>query len=161
MNDLLKTLLPGIATALGGPLAGMAAGWLASKLGVPADQVQNTIAGMNADQLVKMKEMDLEFQKFMAENGIKLDLAQIAVNQVEAASTDKYTSRARPTIMWICAFGLAYATVILPVLEFFATVVFGYKGKFPMIDWALLSQVMIGILGLGAMRSYDKKQGTG
>src|SRR5713226_5858114 len=101
----------------------MAAGWLASKLGVPADQVQNTIAGMNAEQLVQMKSMDLDFQKLMADNGIKLDLAQIGMNLAEAQSTDEYTSRGRPTIMWICAFGLAYATVVLPVLEFFAKVV--------------------------------------
>lgn len=157
---LLKTVAPGLATALGGPLAGAAVGFIASRFGVPVDKVQEVVAGMSPDQLIRMKELDLDFQKSMAENGIKIDLAQIAVNQVEAASDDKYTSRARPTILWICGFGLAYATIILPILEFVAKVCFGYSGEFPKVDWALLSQVMVGILGLGAMRSYDKKNGV-
>ncbi len=112
----------------------------------------------NADDAAKAKAALAEQ---MLQGAFAEDLAQIAVNVEEAKSTDKYTSRARPTIMWICAGGLAYATVVLPVFEFFAKVVFGYEGDFPMIDWALLSQVMIGILGLGAMRSFDKAKGTG
>jgi hypothetical protein len=36
----------------------------------------------------------------------------------------------------------------------------GYTGLFPVIDTALTIQVLMGMLGLGAMRSFDKKSGT-
>ena len=158
--EILQNILPGLATAFGGPLAGMAAGWLSSKLGVPPDKVQEVMAGMTATDLVKMKELDIQFQTYMADNGIKLQLAQIDVNKQEAASESLFVSGWRPAIGWVCGAGLAYSTIVLPMAEFVSKVVFDYIGTFPVIDWALLGQVMIGMLGLGAMRSYDKKQGT-
>src|SRR5438445_11897369 len=97
----------------------------------------------------------------MAENGIKLDLAQGAVNQEEAKSESLFVAGWRPAVGWICGAGLAYAAIVLPLMEFVSKVIFGYTGPFPAIDWALLGQVLIGLLGLGAMRSYDKKNGNG
>jgi len=160
LTDVLKSVAPGIATALGGPLAGMAAGWLAEKLGVPPDQVQQTMAGMTADQLVKMKEMDLDFQKFMADNGIKLDLAQIEVNKQEAASVNLFVAGWRPAVGWICGAGLAYAAILEPLARFVAQVAFGYSGAFPAIDTSLTMQILAGMLGLGAMRTYEKSKGA-
>ena len=40
--------------------------------------------------------------------------------------------------------------------EFAAKVVFGYKGAFPVIDWAILANVLFGPLGLAGMRTYEK-----
>lgn len=158
---LLKTVAPGLATALGGPLAGAAVGFIASRFGVPVDKVQEVVAGMSPDQLIRMKELDYEFQKSMAENGIKIDIAQIETNKVEAASESLFVAGWRPFVGWICGAGLAYAAIILPILEFVSRVIFGYDGKFPVMDWAILSNVLLGMLGLGAMRSYDKRSGNG
>jgi len=160
LTDVLKSVAPGIATALGGPLAGMAAGWLASKLGVPPEQVQQTLAGMTADQLVKMKEMDLDFQKFMADNNIKLDLAQIEVNKQEASSLNLFVAGWRPAVGWICGAGLAYATILEPLGRFVAQVGFHYTGPFPALDTALLVTTLGGILGLGTMRMNEKIKGV-
>ena len=157
MLEILKAIAPGVATALGGPLAGMAAGWLASKLGVPADQVQATIAGMKPDDLLKMKEIDIEFQKFMAENGIKLDLAQIAVNQEAARSTNWFVAGGRPFILWTCGVAFAYATILEPLLRFLAQVGVGYNGAFTAIDTSLTMQVLLGLLGLSGLRTYEKR----
>lgn len=62
--------------------------------------------------------------------------------------------------MWICAFALAYASVIEPVARFVAKVWFGYSGDFPVIDTDLTMQVLIGVLGLGAYRSFEKAKGV-
>ena len=94
------------------------------------------------------------------ENGIKLQLAQIAVNTEEAKSSDPFTSRARPAAIWVGVCGLAYAGVIEPVLRFVAVVGFGYAGPFPAIDSNLTLQVLGGLLGLSALRSMDKKNGV-
>ena len=159
LAEVLRGVAPTLATALGGPLAGMAATFLAGKLGLPEksiDAVSAAVAGMSGPDLVKMKEMDLEFQKFMAENNIKLDLAQIAVNTADAQSDDKFQRRWRPAIGWVCAFGLAYATILLPFMEFICKVVFQYGGEFPKVDWAILGQVLLGMLGMSGLRTYEK-----
>lgn len=42
----------------------------------------------------------------------------------------------------------------------FVAAMVGYDGDFPVIDTNLNMQVLLGMLGIGGMRSYDKKQGT-
>jgi len=85
---------------------------------------------------------------------------QIETNKIEAASSSLFVSGARPAVMWICAFALAYASVIEPIARFVARVWFGYSGDFPVIDTDLTMQVLIGVLGLGAYRSFEKAKGV-
>lgn len=162
----LLDALPAIGTFLAGPAGGLAASgvqWLAEKFGASdatVDGIKQTLAGMKPEQLLEAKKLDIEFQKFCMENGIKLQLAQIAVNTEEAKSSDPFTSRARPAAIWVGVCGLAYAGVIEPVLRFVAVVGFGYAGPFPAIDSNLTLQVLSGLLGLSALRSMDKKNGV-
>jgi hypothetical protein len=46
--------------------------------------------------------------------------------------------------------------VLEPLIRFLAVVGFGYKGTFPLIDTSITMQVLFGILGLGAYRTYEK-----
>jgi len=156
LTDILKSVAPTLATALGGPLAGAAVSFLSSKLGIDPAVVQQTVAGMTADQLVQMKQMDLDFHKFMAENGIKLDLAQIEVNKQDATSLSLFVAGGRPFILWICGIAFAYATILEPLARFVAQVAFGYSGQFPVIDTTITMQVLLGLLGLSGMRSWEK-----
>lgn len=156
LTDILKSVAPGLATALGGPLAGAAVAFLSSKLGVPADVVQQTVAGMTPADLVKMKELDYQFQVEMAKNGIAIDMAQIDVNKEEAKSESLFVAGGRPACIWIGAFGLGYASILEPMMRFVAQVMFTYTGGFPVIDTTVTMQVLFGLLGLGAMRSFDK-----
>lgn len=168
MNEIIQQLIPGIASFVLGPIGGIAAkaglSFLADKLGVKADtkeELSNVLSGMTADQLVKMKELDLQFQQFCKENDIKLQLAQIDVNKEEAKSESLFVAGWRPFVGWVCGCGLAYAAIVLPFLEFVSKVGFGYKGHFPVIDWAILGQILTGMLGLAGLRTYDKLKGNG
>ncbi|MDE1868323.1 MAG: hypothetical protein KGI08_11535, partial [Thaumarchaeota archaeon] len=58
LSDVLRSVAPMIATALGGPLAGAAVSFLSSKLGVDPALVEQTVAGMTPADLVRMKELD-------------------------------------------------------------------------------------------------------
>ena len=160
LADILKSVAPMIATALGGPLAGAAVGFIASKLGVDPSVVEQTVAGMTPADLVKMKQIDLDFQVEMKRLGISVDLAQIAVNTEEAKSGDWWVAGGRPAVIWIGAFGLAYVTIVEPLMRFIALVGFHYAGAFPVIDTSLTMQALFGLLGLSGMRSYDKKNGN-
>lgn len=85
---------------------------------------------------------------------------QVDINKEEAKSSSVFVAGARPFIMWVCGLAFAYASIVEPVLRFSAKVWFNYAGDFPVIDTNLTMQVLFGILGLGVMRSYDKKSGT-
>lgn len=115
----------------------------------------------------KAQEAKLELFKLqqtgeLAQLAAETDLAkaQIGVNTVEAASTSLFVSGGRPFVIWVGGVGLAYAAILEPLLRFIAAVVYHYTGEFPAIDTSITMQVLFGLLGLGAMRSYDKKNGT-
>lgn len=110
----------------------------------------------------KLKLLEMQQAGELAQLAADTDLAkgQLRVNEVEAANTNMFVAGARPFIMWICGFALAYAAIIEPMGRFAASVIYGYTGVFPIIDTTITMQLLLGLLGLGAMRSYDKKQGT-
>lgn len=157
--DWLKTVAPVIASALGGPLAGAAATFIADKLGVTEksiESIQQTLSGMSGGELVRLKEIDAELQKFFADNGIRLQLAQIGVNEAEAHSTNWFVAGWRPAVGWIGALALAYAAIGEPLARFVAQVGVGYSGAFPAIDTGITMQVLFGLLGLGVYRTIEK-----
>lgn len=162
VGDILKAVAPGIATALFGPLAGAAISFIASKFGTEAtaEAVNQRLANLTAADMVRMKELDLEFQQNMAEIGIKLQLAQIGVNTEEAKSENLFVAGWRPAVGWVGAIGLAYVAVLEPIGRFIAKVGFSYTGSFPVIDTSLTMQVLSGLIGFGIMRSFDKAKTT-
>ena len=87
-------------------------------------------------------------------------VSQTEINKVEAASTIVFVAGWRPFIGWTCGVAFGYATILEPLLRFGSAVWFGYAGAFPVIDTTLTMQALFGILGLGAMRSFDKKAGA-
>jgi hypothetical protein len=99
----------------------------------------------------------LELLKLQQSGELASMTAQTDINKEEAKSTNWFVAGARPFILWICGFAMLYCTLIEPILRFVATVLYGYTGAFPVIDSNFTMQVMFGILGLGAMRSYEKK----
>lgn len=94
------------------------------------------------------------------QNQYALLLAQVDVNKTEATSTSVFVSGWRPFIGWVCGISLAYVSILEPFIRFVTTVFFKYTGTFPVINTEITLQVLIGILGLGAYRSYDKLKGT-
>ena len=77
---------------------------------------------------------------------------QLEVNKVEAAHHSIFVSGWRPAIGWVCALGLFYNVILANIIGIWVDV--------PEIDTTLLVPVMMGMLGLGAMRSYEKVQGV-
>ena len=90
----------------------------------------------------------------------ELAKAQIEVNNTEAQNSSLFVSGGRPFVIWICGSALGYAAILEPILRFIATVVFHYSGQFPIIDTTLTMQLLLGLLGLGGMRSWEKGKGV-
>jgi len=77
---------------------------------------------------------------------------QLEVNKVEAAHKSLFVAGWRPAIGWICGLALLYSTILSPILDIWFTV--------PVVNTSLLQTVLMGMLGLGAMRSYEKTKGV-
>lgn len=93
-KDLIRSVAPSLATALGGPLAGVAVREIAGKvLGKPdatEDDVAAAMAAANPETLLKLRELDQQFKKDMAALGVELERLD---------SADRKDARARQVAM--------------------------------------------------------------
>jgi len=109
----------------------------------------------------KLKLLEMQQTGELAQLAAATDLAklQIQTNLEEAKSTNWFVAGWRPFVGWICGAGLAYVAIFEPIARFVAKVFFNYAGDFPVINTDLTMQVLMGVLGLGAMRSVEKVKG--
>ncbi|MEM1077439.1 MAG: hypothetical protein AAGI09_02830 [Pseudomonadota bacterium] len=88
LKDIVGAVAPGLATALGGPLAGVATKAIADQLlgreVTSADELVDAI--QTPEDLVKLKQIEAEFQASMAEAGIELE---------RIAADDRHSARQR------------------------------------------------------------------
>ena len=95
MNDLLKTIAPLLGTALGGPLGGAAAAFIADKLGLDSKTVKDVSEVLNSSkmdpaQIAQIKLAEIDFQKFCKTH--EIDLSKLDVeNTKDARDMQKQT----------------------------------------------------------------------
>ena len=85
----------------------------------------------------------------------EINKAQIEVNKVEAGSTNLFVSGWRPFVGWTCGVALCYHFVLQPLLMFVLSAT-GNPMELPGFDMTTLTTVLMGMLGLGGLRSYEK-----
>jgi hypothetical protein len=88
-----------------------------------------------------------------------LALAQIEVNKAEASSGSLFKGGWRPFIGWVCGGAFAYHFVLQPVIVFAVLTAGVDLPPLPEFDMASLMTVMMGMLGLGGLRTYEKQKG--
>ena len=88
----------------------------------------------------------------------EINKAQLEVNKVEAGHTSKFVSGWRPFTGWVCSVAMAYHFILQPLLTFFLYT-FGNEVVLPTFDMTTLTTVLLGMLGLGGMRSFEKVKG--
>ena len=108
------------------------------------------------------EEMRAKFSQAANEiqNEFNLMVGQMEINKVEAGSQSVFVSGWRPAVGWVCVAGLTYVALVEPLARFIAVVCFAYTGVFPVIDTTITSQILFGILGLGAARTVEKINGV-
>ena len=85
----------------------------------------------------------------------EINKAQIEVNKVEANSNSLFVSGWRPFVGWTCGVALCYHFVLQPFLTF-VLYSFGQQITLPTFDMGTLTTILMGMLGLGGLRSYEK-----
>ena len=83
----------------------------------------------------------------------KLAEGQLDINKIEAGNANLFVSGWRPSIGWLCSLSLAYQFLVRPLL-----VTFGHEA--PPLDMGDLLTILLGMLGLGGLRSFEKVKGV-
>jgi hypothetical protein len=86
-------------------------------------------------------------------------MAQVEVNKVEAAHSSVFVAGWRPSIGWVCAAGLAWAFVVAPIASW-ALMVLGVKAELPAIQFDHLFELVLAMLGIGGLRTFEKLRGV-
>ena len=113
---------------------------LRNLLGFKDDSVSGL--GLEIRELLKGKEIDPQ----------KLIELQGEINKVEAQHRNIFVAGWRPFIGWVCGFALAYNFVLRDLLIWFL----GQEQVPPALQMEHLMTVLVGMLGLGGMRTFEK-----
>jgi len=96
----------------------------------------------------KKNAIAFELATMAEKHAQELAKGQLEVNKTEAAHKSLFVAGWRPAIGWICGMALLYSTILSPILGIWFTI--------PPVDSSLLTTVLMGMLGLGAMRTVEK-----
>jgi hypothetical protein len=97
-----------------------------------------------------------ELAKLAAET--ELAKGQLAINTEEAKSDSLFVSGWRPFVGWVCASAFAYHFILQPLVIFFMAIQ-GRVVQVPSFDMDALFTVLLGLLGLGGLRTFEKTKG--
>lgn len=107
------------------------------------------------DAKLKLMQMAQTGELAQLDADLKLATGQIEVNKTEAASNSLFVSGWRPFIGWICGAAFAFKFIGGPLL----VVVSQYAGHpvtLPEFDFTEMSTILLGMLGLGGLRTVEK-----
>lgn len=158
--DGLKSLAPNLIGSLGGvpSLALSAVSFIANKFGWDAssvDDIKKNLSNMTPEQVLSLKSLDLEFAKIESQNLVMIDStdkAQIQLNTQELAK-NFLNSGWRPIAGWVCVLSIFIDTPLRLILSIFNI-------GMAHVDLSSVIQILVGILGVGAMRTYEKIKGV-
>jgi hypothetical protein len=103
----------------------------------------------------KKAEAELELLKLTQSGDLQVVISQLQINAKEAEHQSIWVAGWRPYFGWVGGTAFAYVGIISPVFSWIAKI----KGwpDAPEIDTEFLWVVISGLLGLGGLRTYEKK----
>ena len=121
---------------------------------VVGDVIDRLVPDKNASAKAKA-EMELKLVE-AANAGM---LGQLEINKAEAAHRSVWVSGWRPSVGWVCSAAFAAHFVIFPLPTWVAQI-FGHHLPPPVdFDMDSLMTVLLGLLGIGSLRTYEKQKG--
>lgn len=112
-----------------------------------------------ADAKVKIMEMAQKGELAQLDADLKMATGQIEVNKVEAANSSIFVSGWRPFVGWTCGAAFAFKFIGGPALVFIAGL-YGHPITLPEMDFTEMSTILMGMLGIGALRTVEKVKGV-
>ena len=126
-------------------------GFLTPVINKLADYIPDPVAKANAQA-----EATTEMLQFVTAQ----NTAQLAVDQAEASNKSMFVAGWRPAIGWACSAAFGWTYVGQPVASWVAALA-GHPVALPALDVSGMMPVLLGMLGLGGMRTFEKVSGSG
>ncbi len=104
-------------------------------------------------------EKKAEMQTKLLELEFASQRAQTDINIEEAKNPNLFIAGWRPAVGWICAFALAWAFILLPTFVWISNMA-GSNVKPPSLQTGELIALLLGMLGIGGLRTFEKYSGT-
>jgi hypothetical protein len=111
------------------------------------------------DKLIPDKNKRQEFEHAVTMSVYNSDLSQMEVNKVEAAHHSIFVAGWRPFIGWTCGTALALDFLVRPIAQWII-LIFEKVVILPTLDTSQLMPILMGMLGLGTLRTYEKLKGV-
>jgi len=107
------------------------------------------------DKFVADKDLKLKLSHELEKEIVSLNRAQIELNKVEAAHENVFVAGWRPFIGWACGIALVYHFLLEPIIQYIL-IILGADFKTPEFDFSQLSTIVMAMLGMSSLRTYEK-----
>lgn len=107
------------------------------------------------DKFVADKDLKIKLSHELEKEIISLNKAQLEVNKVEAKHNNIFVSGWRPFIGWCCGLSLTYHFILEPIIQYIL-IVNGMQFDTPEFDFSQLSTIVMAMLGMSGLRTYEK-----
>ena len=108
--------------------------------------------GAAVDKIFTNDEERMQAQAVLDKIAQKPAILQAEINKIEAQHRSLFVAGWRPAIGWVCAIGLAFPFIINPLIEWAG-------GTGPKIPMDQLMELVVALLGLGTLRTFEKLAG--
>jgi hypothetical protein len=85
---------------------------------------------------------------------------QLEINKMEAQHGSIFVAGWRPAIGWICGSALGWNFIVQPIITWAAFISGVDMADAPRLDTGELTTILLGMLGLGGLRTYEKRLGV-
>lgn len=109
-----------------------------------------------AEAQLKLLELQEAGELRWLEAAVQTQIAQIELNKTEAQSLSRFNSGWRPFIGWVCGAALVYQYLVRPILTWVAALAGHPDIIAPELDLGDIITIMLGMLGLGTLRTVEK-----
>jgi|TARA_R110000764_G_scaffold990_1_gene3681 hypothetical protein len=107
----------------------------------------------------KKNAIAFELATLAEKHAQELAKGQLEVNKTEAAHKNLFVAGWRPAVGWVCCLGMASNFIVIPMANF-ALALSSSPITVPLIELSEMMPVLLGMLGLGAMRTVERAKGV-
>ncbi|TBR42529.1 hypothetical protein CBF23_007420 [Marinomonas agarivorans] len=108
--------------------------------------------GTAVDKIFTNDEERAQAQAVLTKIAQQPAILQAEINKMESQHRSIFVAGWRPAIGWVCAIGLSFPFIINPLIEWFG-------GTGPVVPMDQLTELIIALLGLGTLRTFEKLAG--
>lgn len=108
----------------------------------------------------KRKEAKEKLEQSILDSVNQCMKAQADINEIEAKHNSIFVAGWRPFIGWICGIALMWTYIVKPIADWIIVIGGVNIDTLPYLDMAALTPLIMGMLGMGGLRTYEKMKGV-